>query len=195
MQAASWGTMRSTASGGLAVLLFSGLLGAVGCGSDDDSAGTAGTGQSGAAGASGVSAGAAGKAAGEDLAAGEGGALAAGAGGMSDVAASFPCAGPSITSSGEAGEGGAAGQTGQGDQTRPAVSCVVGQSFCYVFAGRSVNPAGGTVYVPECRSFSDFATECSTNATCDCFCSWFHCETECRCKESSGIATVTCEQI
>lgn len=188
--------MRSTPSDGLAFLLLLGLLGAVGCGSDaSGTGGTGGTGQSGAAGAMGVAAGAGGTAAGENLAAGEGGALAAGSGGIPDLPSNFPCAGPNIASNAEAGEGGGAGQTAQGDQTDPAVSCVAGQSFCYVFAGRSVNPGGGTVYVPECRSFSDSVPKCATDPSCACFCSWFACETECRCKESNGIATVTCEQI
>jgi hypothetical protein len=126
---------------------------------------------------------------------GTGGAPGAGRSGSAGTGASFPCAGPSIASSGDAGEGGGAGQTGQVDQTLPAVSCVNGQSFCYVLAGRSVNPGGGTVYIPECRSFSGSATECATNATCACFCSRFGCEDQCRCEESNGIATVTCDQI
>jgi hypothetical protein len=113
--------------------------------------------------------------------------------GRSGPPVSYPCAGPN-TADGSAGQGGEAGQTGQGDQTRPAVSCVVGQSFCYVSAGKSVNPKGGTVYAPECRSFSD-VTKCATNPTCDCFCSVYPCVDQCQCNEVDGFATVTCDQV
>ena len=160
--------MRSMDSGRLAVVLFFGLLSGIGCGSGDGTAGAAATGRSGGA-------------------------------GTPDAGASFPCAGPSIASSGEAGEGGGAAQSGQGDRTLPAVSCVVGQSFCYVVAGISVNSGGRTVsvYIPECRAFSDSiaASECAANPTCACFCSRFGCGVQCRCEESDGIATVTCDQI
>lgn len=200
--------MSSVASGGLAVLLLFGLLGGVSCRSDDGTPGTAATGQSGSAGVGGYMAGATGlgqaAAAGEDLIAGEGGALTAGAGGMPDVGAlaggaggmpaaggSFLCAGPGVASSADGGQAGVAGQTG--DQTLPPVSCVTGQSYCYVFAGLS---GGGTIYTPECASFSPRDAECATNPTCACLCSHHYaCEVECRCKESNGIATLTCHQI
>ncbi len=180
--------MRSTAAGGLAFLLFFGFFNAMGCGSDDDrsgASGTAGTSESGAAGAAGN----------ENLAAGEGGALAAGAGGLLDLPGVFPCAGPITASSAEGGEGGGAEQTASGDQTLPAVSCIAGESFCFVYAGKSVNAGGGTVYIPQCANFSENASECATNPSCACFCASFACDTECRCEESNGIATVTCEQI
>jgi hypothetical protein len=101
-------------------------------------------------------------------------------------AASFPCAGPSIAGSGEAGEGGATGT---------ALSCFVGQSFCYVLAGRPADPSGSTVYLPQCRSFSGTNEKCAATPTCDCFCSEFGCETQCRCNEVNGFATVICDQI
>ncbi|MEP7051146.1 MAG: hypothetical protein ABJB12_12380 [Pseudomonadota bacterium] len=199
--------MRSTASGGLVCFVLFGLLCAEGCGSDDDRSGAGGTtgteelgaADGGAADSKGVAAGAGGNAAGGNAGAGEGGALAAGAAGMPDLPSVFPCAGPGIANGAvgspwEPGEGGGAG-AGQVDQTLPAVSCVTGESFCYVFAGRAVNPHVGTVYDPECRKFSDFAGKCSTNPSCACLCSRFACETECRCKESNGIATLTCQQI
>src|SRR5450631_1340271 len=155
--------MRSIAAGRLAIVLFFGLLSGVGCGSDGGTAGAAATGGSGGA-------------------------------GTPAAGASFPCAGPSsasIASSGDAGEGGGAPQSGQGDQTLPAVSCVAGQSFCYVLDGLSANPGGGRFYIPECRSFSSSATECATTPTCACFCSRFGCGVQCRCEESNGFATVT----
>jgi len=189
MYVAPSGTMRTASSRGLAWSLLLGLFGAVACGSDDDASdtrgtaagtgGTAATGQSENSGAAGV-------------AAGGGAAPAAGAGGMRDLTGHFSCAGPSIA---EAGGSGSAGQGGQGDQTAPAVSCDAAQSFCFVFAGKLEFPEGGTVYIPECRSFSESATSCATDPSCACFCSYFECETECRCKESNGVATVTCEQI
>ena len=185
-------------SRGFAVLLFLGLFAAVACGSDDDSSGslgTAGAGRSGAAGASagtgGASAGSAGQAvagARDDLSAGAGG-VGGVAGGMSEgPPVSYPCAGPN-TVDGSAGQGGEAGQGGS------ALSCVTGQTFCFVRAGIPY-PGKPTVYTPQCSDFSNSLAKCATNPSCDCLCSsWFHCETECRCAENNGFATVTCDQI
>ena len=115
---------------------------------------------------------------------------AAGAGGaMFDAPVSYPCENPSL-GAGQAGEGGASGASGA------ALSCVVGQTFCYVFVGLSVTPTANSVYIPECRSFSEnAATDCATTPTCDCLCTHFACQTECRCNEVNGLPTVTCHQI
>jgi len=135
------------------MLLFFGLMGAVGCASDGDTTGAGGTAGTGAS--------------------------------ATDTTASYPCEGPNT----------GAGQAGEGDETGAPLSCEVGKTFCYVFAGKPANRDAGTVYVPECRSFSAIAGKCATTPTCDCFCTRFACETECRCTEVNGFATVTCEQI
>jgi hypothetical protein len=196
--------MLSPKSHGIAALLFFGQFAAVACGSDDDSTGalgTAGAGRSGSAGTAGAGAGTGGSSAGTagqslagargDLSAGAGGVggFADGVGGMSEVPVSYPCVGPNIAD-GSAGQGGEAGQSGSG------LSCVLGQTFCFVRNLNPVHPGGARVYVPGCSDFSNTLAKCATNPSCDCLCSsWFQCETECRCAENNGFATVTCDQI
>jgi hypothetical protein len=197
MLVADSAAVRSFKSRGIAALLFFGQFAAVACGSDDDSSGplgTAGAGRSGSAGAGGSSAGSVGQGvagARADLSAGAGGVggFADGAGGISESPVRYPCAGPNIAD-GNAGQGGEAGQSGSG------LSCVLGQTFCFVRNLNPVHPGGARVYVPECSDFAGSLAKCAANPSCDCLCSsWFHCETECRCAESNGFATVTCDQI
>lgn len=116
------------------------------------------------------------------------GALGTGGAGRSGDA-SYPCDGPENAS---AGSGGQAGETGQASS---ALSCVVGQSFCYVFAGRAIDPRIGTIYMPACRTLSGSLTKCAATPSCACFCSQFDCAADCRCSEVNGFATVTCQQI
>ena len=144
-----------------------------------------------------VSAGAAGEPVGggsNELARGDGGAsgngaLAGGAGGEFDPSASYPCEGP------EAASAGSGGQAGEAGQAASPLRCAANRSFCYVFAGLASAPEGDTVYVPECRAFSDSLAKCATNPSCACLCTRFACNTECRCNEVNGLATVTCHQI
>jgi hypothetical protein len=121
--------------------------------------------------------------------AGAGGGGASGSGGEGGfVAASYLCvAGPSRQAPGGANADGSGGGGGS-----PA--CIRGESYCFV-----QNFKSGAVE-PSCRAFSDpdYPPNCGVTPTCDCLCEphgRYYCQTECRCQEANGIATVTCDQI
>ena len=117
--------------------------------------------------------------------------------------------------SGHWGEGGAApqgtpytcasgpGVTGDGgvvtapDAGSPA-TCTVGETYCFI-ALPHPGTAGETT--ASCRPFESGVApdECALDATCACFCDLsrggFHCQTECRCSEANGFATISCQAI
>lgn len=103
--------------------------------------------------------------------------------------------------SGAGGNGGAAGQgggaafsCGAGGAAGANGSCQGGQTFCHVQNMRSA-PA-----TASCQSFTDSArvADCSGDPSCACLCDnalFFHCQTECRCSETAGHVTVTCDPV
>jgi hypothetical protein len=91
-------------------------------------------------------------------------------------AANYPCSAP---------DGGLDGDGG--------TSCVAGQTYCYILLPR---PTLGTPAAAACKTYSDLTAACAVNPTCECLCAHgYHCQTECRCSESDGFATVSCEPI
>lgn len=92
------------------------------------------------------------------------------------IGANYPCG---------AGDGGLDGDGG--------TSCVVGQTYCYVMLPRPLT-TGTPAYA--CKTYSDLTAACAVNPTCECLCAHgYHCQTECRCSESAGFATVSCEPV
>jgi hypothetical protein len=84
--------------------------------------------------------------------------------------------------------GGDGGLDGGGD-----TPCIVGQTYCFVLLPRPLT-LGTPAY--SCKSYADLTASCDINPTCECLCAHgYHCQTECRCSESSGFATVSCEPI
>jgi hypothetical protein len=114
------------------------------------------------------------------------------AGGQSGAAAQgmpYACAGGFIVTA-DGGEVAAA------DAGSPA-TCVVGQSYCYIALP---HPDTAGVAVASCRAFeTGVAPACAQDPTCACFCDssrgGFYCQTECRCSETKGFATISCQAI
>jgi len=194
------GDMSRSRSGYALVLAGFGWLGVAGCTSSSESAGTAGTGGvGGIAGTAGLGMGGtstggastSGTSTGRTSTDGAstGGTSTGGAAGESNAgmggAADYVCQPPG----GTAGEGGAAG-------TSAELDCVVGQTYCFIRDGQP-----GTLpvfYELSCRSFAtDGPAACASTPTCDCLCTkgGYHCQTECRCQEHDGFATMICDQI
>ena len=99
-------------------------------------------------------------------------------------ATTYLCAAYAQSSSADSGRVGAAIEQPQ---------CTVGETYCYVQLPHSGSPGTPS---PSCKGYSDSLSLCSANPSCDCLCShWYHCQTECRCSEANGFATVSCEQI
>lgn len=75
-------------------------------------------------------------------------------------------------------------------------TCVGGQTFCKI----EIQHSGSGVVSEGCQSFTDAArgVDCSGTPNCACLCTdalFFHCQTECRCSETEGHVTVTCQAI
>src|SRR5258708_7074738 len=82
------------------------------------------------------------------------------------------------------------------DAGSPAV-CVVGQTYCYIALPHPDTTGEATA---SCRLFdAGVQPDCARDPTCTCFCDLsrggFHCQTECRCNETNGFATVSCQGI
>jgi len=68
-----------------------------------------------------------------------------------------------------------------------------GKSYCYVQLPH-LDSTGAAV--PSCKAFTDSLASCADNPTCDCMCaSYYHCQTECRCTQSAGLTTISCNAI
>jgi len=179
------------------------VLVSVGCASNDGAAGAAGTGgTAGSAGAAGSVGGYGGTSGAGDAHGGSGDSVDAstsgGAGGAEDATRSYVCGSMSAPSgSGGMSAGGVAGEGGADTSSAAALTCVVGQTFCYIFAALPPQPGPDRVLIPQCRSVEEGAAACADAPTCACLCSSgrFHCETECRCQEHNGLPTMTCDQI
>ena len=171
----------------LCVVHLAALLLAVGCGSSLSS-GTGGSG--GTAGSGGIG--------GTLGSGGVGGSGRGGVGGLSgdsgaDGAAAqgtpYPCAGGFIVTA----DGGVVAAA---DASSPAL-CIVGQTYCYIALPHPDEPGEATA---SCTAFeTSVAPACAQDPTCACFCdlsrSGFHCQTECRCSETNGFATLSCQAI
>lgn len=82
------------------------------------------------------------------------------------------------------------------DAGSPA-TCIVGQTYCYIALPHPYTTGEATA---GCRAFEPgVAPGCAQDPTCACFCDLsrggFHCQTECRCNETDGFATISCEAI
>jgi hypothetical protein len=82
---------------------------------------------------------------------------------------------------------------GDGGRDDAGSSCVVGQTYCFVMLPR---PPTTSAAASSCRTYSNSTAACAVNPTCECLCATaYHCQTECRCSETGGFATVSCEPI
>lgn len=117
-----------------------------------------------------------------------------GAGGQSGDAATqgtpYACAGGFIVTA----DG---GEVSADDAGSPA-TCVVGQTYCYLALPHPGTTGEATA---SCRAFVTGVAPaaCATDPTCACFCDLsrggFHCQTECRCSDTNGFATISCQAI
>ena len=76
-------------------------------------------------------------------------------------------------------------------------TCTVGQTYCYIALPHANTTGQATA---SCRPFyPGVAPDCAQDPTCACFCDLsrggFHCQTECRCSETNGFATLSCQAI
>lgn len=71
-------------------------------------------------------------------------------------------------------------------------TCVVGQSFCAISLPY---PGSAGMATAGCST----SPPCAQDPTCACLCDLsrgqYHCSTECRCSETGGLATVSCQGI
>jgi hypothetical protein len=171
------------------VVHLAALLLIIGCGSSLSS-GTGGSGTSGSDGGGGI---------GGALGSGDiGGSGRGGVGGLSgfsgaDGSASqgmpYTCVGGFVVTA----DGGAVAAPDAGS---PAI-CIVGQTYCYLALPHPDTTGEATA---SCRAFEPgVEPACAQDPTCACFCDLsrggFHCQTECRCSETNGFATVSCQAI
>jgi hypothetical protein len=85
---------------------------------------------------------------------------------------------------------------GAPDAGSPAL-CIVGQTYCYIALPHPNTTGEATA---SCTAFeTGVAPACAQDPTCACFCDLsrggFHCLTECRCNETNGFATISCQPI
>ena len=123
---------------------------------------------------------------------GGGGAGSGGAGGASGPDASAAPDGSRLGQSYACGGGAAAAADGA-----PPIECVVGQSYCKV---QLLDKVAGSTPIYNCLTVSEDGGlgACATTPTCACLCAQgngIHCETECSCSDTGGVATITCHQI
>jgi hypothetical protein len=101
----------------------------------------------------------------------------------SDV--NYPCVADALSADGTAG-------AGEAPDTAGAPVCTLGKTYCYIYLPRYFVGAP----TPSCKAYDESDSSCARNPTCDCLCSGFYaCNTECRCTETNGFPTVSCEQI
>ena len=183
------GNSMARARGGRFWLTMGVALIAVGCGSSlssgtGGSGGTSGSGGGGGIGGTLGSGGAGGSGRG-----GVGGLSGdSGADGAAAQGTTYACAGGFVTADG--------GVIAAPDAGSPAL-CIVGQTYCYIALPHPDEPGEATA---SCTAFeTGVAPACAQDPTCACFCDLsrggFHCQTECRCSETNGFATMSCQAI
>ena len=89
------------------------------------------------------------------------------------------------------------GEVAAADAGLPA-TCIVGQTYCRISLP---HPGRAGVAAASCGTFPTGVAPapCAQDPTCSCFCDvsrgGFPCYTQCRCSETNGFATVSCQAI